>query len=203
MVASLKDCSLYGKSKRDWVSESVTRSPIELFWTAKKSIRLLRSKNWFCIKWGLHFINAATNLCSMRQNYALSMTVEHFRFNSHMYKILNLIIVHQNFLVLKDLSALVLIFIILKLVSNWIWAPRWAVCGAEWFGWAFIGCRCCIKYDRAPPSLLTLINSTVWSLYSPLTWLADLLFGIWTSNNMVLKSCFGKSTFHMIMTFVK
>ena len=102
----------------------------------------------------------------MRQNYALSTTVEHFRFKSHIYKILNLLIVHQNFLVLKDLSALVLIFIILKLVSNWIWAPRWAVCGAEWFGWAFIGCRCCIKYDRAPPSLLTLINSTVWSLYS-------------------------------------
>ncbi len=27
---------MYGKSKSDSVTESVTRSPIELFWTAKK-----------------------------------------------------------------------------------------------------------------------------------------------------------------------
>ena len=65
--------------------------------------------------------------------------------------------------------------------------------GLVWFGHS--SACWCIKYDPLP-SLLTLINSTVWSLYSLLTWLADLLFGIWTSNNMVLKSCFGKSTSH-------
>ena len=44
MVASLLDCSLYGKSKCEsvsqWVSQWVTRSPIELFWTAKKETTL-------------------------------------------------------------------------------------------------------------------------------------------------------------------
>ena len=50
MVASPQDCSFYGKSKYDSVSEWVTRSPIELSWTAKKSDSV-----FFCVFYLLSF----------------------------------------------------------------------------------------------------------------------------------------------------
>ena len=44
LVTGFLGRSLYGKSKSDSVSQSVTRSPIELFWTAKKTKKTEKTK---------------------------------------------------------------------------------------------------------------------------------------------------------------
>ena len=136
MFPFLGKCTLITQEKRDILFHMYS---LEHFWQGEHIWMFLLGE---CCVGCLLVIPFATKLCQICKSLALSIKVENFRRKCIIWNIWNSS-THQLktmfFFVLNDLYALILILIILKLVSNWIWPMGWAVCGAEWFGWAFIG----------------------------------------------------------------